>query len=124
MVRTRQPVLCIGGDSRELYFATDDDFGETDDLPITPDDGPIILKLEVELDALVRIVVTRTLVWETDPVSRSPRLADELTVYSTRESFASSSRLPRLRSRQFSLGLDNIWSTEIASLPGSGNCYC
>jgi hypothetical protein len=69
LVRTRQPVLCIGGDSRELYFATDEEFGETDDLSITPDGGPIILKLEVELDALVRIVVTRTLVWETDPVS-------------------------------------------------------
>jgi len=117
-------VLCIGGDSRELYFATDEDFGETDDLQITPGDGPIILKLEVELDALVRIVVTRTLVWEIDPVSCPARLADELTIYSTRQSFALSLRLPRLHSRQWSLGLDDVPSTGIVSLLGSGKSYC
>ena len=60
----RRPVICVGGDVTELKFITNEQFDLTSDLPLGPDDGSIILRLETRLDKHIRIPVTRTLVWE------------------------------------------------------------
>lgn len=55
---------------QELAFKSNEDFDVTADLPISPDDGSIIIRLEVRLDGRLRIPITKTLVWEGHQVSR------------------------------------------------------
>lgn len=65
----RQPVICVGEDDQELRFRMTEDFETTANLSVSPDDGSMILRLELRLDERTRLAVTRSLVWEENSVS-------------------------------------------------------